>query len=102
MTEDERSLLLSTAEQTVELVANRDDMLIGFAAVILDLYRVLFGAGTDTQQAALTRLRAQQDQLATAVPEGRGSKALKWIADSLETDTLNAAELFRVPPVGSA
>jgi hypothetical protein len=102
MTPDERLLLTSTGKQVVELVANRDDMLIGFAAAILDLYRVLFEAGTDTKEAALTRLRAQQDQLVAVVPEGRGSKALKWIADSLEHDTLNAADLFRAPPVGSA
>jgi hypothetical protein len=102
MTPDERFLLTSTGEQVVELVANRDDMLIGFAAAILDLYRVLFESGTDTERAALARLRAQQDQLTTAVPGGRGSKALKWIADSLENGTLNAAELFRASPAGSA
>ncbi|MGA9308717.1 MAG: hypothetical protein WBW31_25205 [Candidatus Sulfotelmatobacter sp.] len=102
MTREEGLLLTATAEHVAELFDNRDDMLIGLAAAILDLYRALFEAGADTKQAALARLRTQQEQLMRVLPEGRGSKSLKWIADSLENEKLDAAGLFRARAVGSA
>jgi hypothetical protein len=102
MTREESLLLTATAEHVMESFDNRDDMLIGLVAAMLDLYRVLFDSGLDTKQAALTRLRAQQDQLTRVLPEGRGSASLKWIADSLENEKLDAAGLFRARPVGSA
>lgn len=102
MTDTELQLLTTTARQVVELSGNRNDMLIAFAAAILDLYRLLFDAGIDTKADALTRLNAQYDPIVQTIPGGCGSVALKWTIDSLESGKLDAATLLRAPPAGSA
>jgi hypothetical protein len=102
MTAEERLLLTITARYVNDLFGDRDDLLIGIMAALLDLYRVLFNAGADTKDAALRRLGAQHQQLIDAVPEGRGGKALKWLIDSLEAGKLDAAKLLRMPPAGTA
>ena len=77
MTDNEHELLSETAKHVMELFDNRDDMLIGLVAAIVDLYRIAFDAGVNTKEAALTRLRTQQEQSVSVVPEGRGSKSLE-------------------------
>jgi hypothetical protein len=101
MTTEERQLLLGTSKEMQGLFRDRDDMLIGITTALLDVYRVLFAAGRDTKDAALSRLRAQHDQLRQVVPGELGCKALQWLIDSLETDKLDAAKLLREPTAGS-
>jgi hypothetical protein len=101
MTDEERQLLIGMSTEVVHLFGDRDDFLVGFTAAILDLYRVIFSAGLDTKNAAVPRLRTQVDQL-HQVANGLGSISLKWIADSLENEKLDAAKLLRERSVGSA
>jgi hypothetical protein len=101
MTQDERALLLEIAKFTNELANNRNDMLVGVVAAILDLYRTDFREGKDTKQDAINRLRLQQEVLAEK-ENGLGNLFLKWLSDTLETDRLDAAKLYRDPPAGSA
>jgi hypothetical protein len=101
MTDEERKLLLGTAKHLVELSDDRNDMLVGIMAAIVDLYRVSFAAGRDTKSAALVRLDVEHQELQRLVG-GIGCKALKWLIDSLKNEKLDAAKLLREPPVGSA
>jgi hypothetical protein len=101
MTDDERQLLLGMSREVVNLFRDRDDALIGFTAAVLDLYRALFSSGADSKDAAVARLRAQADQL-HEIANGLGATSLKWIADSLENEKLDAAKLIRDRPAGSA
>ena len=101
MTNEERELLVQTARTVSELEKDRNDLLIGVAAVLLDLYRASFDSGSDTKPAALTRLRLQHQQLAQATPPV-DCLSLKWLIDSLEDEKLDAAKLFRMRPAGSA
>ena len=45
MRHDESQLLVQTAKNTVQLFQDRDDMLVGITATLLDLYRVGFQHG---------------------------------------------------------
>jgi hypothetical protein len=60
MTDDERTLLVETAKFTHQLASDRNDMLVGITAALLDLYRTAFQDGRDTKRDALTRLQMQQ------------------------------------------
>lgn len=102
MTNEERQLLLGTFKEMQGLFRDRDDMLIGITAAILDLYRALFAAGLDKKDPALTRLQAQHEELRQVLPGELGCKALKWLIDSLESNKLDAAKLLRETPAGSA
>jgi hypothetical protein len=100
MTSDERALLIETAKFTHYLSQNRNDMLVGVTAALLDLYREDFKNGTDTKTAALARLRLQREQLASV--GGVGTEFLQYLMGSLEADKLDAAKLYRDVPAGSA
>ncbi len=101
MTDDERTLLIETAKFITELTKNRNDMLVGITATLLDLYRTDFRDGRDTRQDALRRLQIQQQEL-SASAGGVGDIFLKYLSDTLATDKLDAAKLYRDPAVGSA
>jgi hypothetical protein len=101
MTDDERTLLVETARFTHQLSRDRNDMLVGITAAILDLYRADFRDGRDTKQDALARLQIQCRQL-SGVPGEPGVVFLKYLMDTLEADKLDAAKLYREPTVGSA
>lgn len=101
MTDNERELLLTLGQEVERLFRERDDMIVGITAVLLDLYRVLFKAGADSKEAALSRLRAQHEQLAGLFPEQLGAM-LQAVIASLEEDKLDAARLLRDPAAGSA
>jgi hypothetical protein len=98
----ERQLLLDAVGDVAELGKDRDDLLIGLVAGLLDLYRALFSAALDAKADALLRLKVQQNEILQAVPDGRGSNSLKWLIQSLENERLDAAALLRMPVAGSA
>ena len=104
MTNEERQLLTMTARHVTQLFSDRDDMVIGVTAVLLDLYRVLFAAGRDSKEGALARLRTQHDEIDRVAPDR--SAYLGSLIKTLEDDQLNAAELARQfqqrPPAGTA
>ena len=102
MTDAERQLLLDLAREVQRLFAERNDMIIGITAVILDLYRVQFAAHADTRDAALSRLRLQRDAINEQVHDGSMSRYLEFVIQSLEAGALDAAKLQREPVVGSA
>lgn len=93
MDDEERKLFSALSREIITLFADRNDL--------LDLYRTLIAAGLDTKENAALRLRTQIDQLNTSV-NGAGTRSLTWIADSLETEKLDAAKLLRDPVSGSA
>jgi hypothetical protein len=102
MTDEERRLLTETARQVLQLFGNRDDMIVGITAALLDLYRMQFAAGLDTKDVALTRLRIQRDEINRLIHDGRAVKYLQSLIEALETDRLDAAKLLRESPAGSA
>jgi len=101
MTNDERILLVETAKFTDELSRNRNDMLIGITAALLDLYRTRFKEGTDSKPDALVRLELQQNELSRRA-NGLGVTFLKYLTDTLAAEKLDAAKLYREPPAGTA
>jgi hypothetical protein len=101
MTPDERALLLETANFTRQLASDRNDLLVGVTAALLDLYRIGFRGGSDTKIQALNRLQIQQDEL-TKGAAGLGVTFLKYLADTLAADKLDAAKLYREPAAGNA
>jgi len=102
MTNEERQLMLGTHKDVLNLFQDRNDLLVGITAALLDLYRTLIFAGSDSKDAALLRLRAQRTQIIGAIPNGVGSISLQWLIDSLETGKLDAAKLIREPSAGTA
>lgn len=102
MTAEERALLIETAKEVARLFQERDDMIVGFTAAILDLYRSAFQAGHQTKEDAIGRLRAQRDDLDRKTQAKLGTKMLGSIIATLENDQLDAAKLLREPPSGSA
>jgi hypothetical protein len=102
MTNEERQLLLGLTQEVQRLFKERDDMIVGVTATLLDLYRMLFASGADTKEAALGRLRAQHAQILKLVPGGQFGPMLQAVIQSLDEDRLDAAKLFRTPPAGSA
>jgi hypothetical protein len=101
MANQERQALLHAINSITELEKDRDDLLIGVTAVLLDIYRVLFNSAVDVKQDAMTRLHVQHQQLAEAIPP-RDCQSLTWLIESLEEDKLDAARLLRMPIAGSA
>ncbi len=102
MNELERKLLLATAKDMVGLFQDRDDLLVGLVAALLDVYRTLIAAGIDTKDSALVRLAAQREQITSVIPGATGVKSLQWLIGSLETGKLDAAKLYREPTAGTA
>ena len=93
--------LLNIARSVLQLQKDRDDLLIGVVAGLVDLYRALFSREVDSKAEALARLRIQHQQLAKAVPPV-DCLSLRWLIETLEEDKLDAAKLLRVPPAGAA
>ena len=80
MTNEERQLLLGLTQEIQRLFRERDDMIVGITATLLDLYRMLFATGADTKEVALGRLRAQHDQILQLVPGGQfGDGSSRWL-----------------------
>jgi hypothetical protein len=102
MTPAQVLLLSATGQKVLQLFGDRDDLVVGITAVFLDLYRVMFTAGFDSKNAALSRLKAQYADLEGQIPGGRVSKYLDALIAALEADRLDAAKLLREPVVGSA
>lgn len=102
MTDKERLLLLETARHVTQLFGDRDDLIIGVTAAVLDLYRAQFLAGYDTKEAAIQRLRVQCDAIDQQVGDDSKSRYLKALISALEKDALDAAALLRVPVAGTA
>ena len=102
MTDNERNLLLAAADGVAELSRNRDDMIVGIAAAILDLHRLLIQSGHQTKQAALDRLTVQKDELVRVSPNQMGAAFLQSLIATLADDKLDAARWLRLPPAGTA
>jgi hypothetical protein len=98
MTPDERALLLATATQVAQLFKDRDDLVIGVTAALLDLYREEFAAGRQTQSIVIQRLQIQADALRGQL----GEKYLMALIRTLEQGQLNEAGLLRLVPYGTA
>lgn len=98
----ERQALLESLRHIAQLFRDRDDMVIGLTAALLDLYRTSFANGHDTKAAAVTRLQAQLDQLKEDSPDQSGSLYLQSLLHTLEAEQLNAAKLAREAPQGRA
>jgi hypothetical protein len=82
-----------------EMVAERNDMVVGVTAALLDLYRVQFDAGKDSKHAAIVRLKLQVHDLEKKAP-GAYARYLQSLIQSMETGKLDAAKLFREPVGG--
>ncbi len=98
----ESECITALGRDILNLFETRYDIIIGFAAVLFDLYRVNFQAGLDTKALALSRLGAQLDEIKQKDPKARGAVMLECLIESLKTDRLNAAMLLREVPAGSA
>src|SRR5271169_3215396 len=92
MTQDEQDLLQATSEAIMQLARDRDDMLAGFTAVILDLYRVEFQEGRQAKEEALFRLQIQRDFLARHSPHRKGVRFLDALIQSVEVLQLQPAK----------
>jgi hypothetical protein len=98
VTDAERQLLSATAQQVRQLFSERDDLLIGITAVILDLYQTAYTAGADRKRAAVARLRTQHAHLRETVPD-TGGVFLQRLIDALEARKLDATRLLGETPV---
>ena len=56
MTDDERELLAEIGKHLVQLFQDRDDLVVGVTAALLDLYREEFEAGRQSKETTLQRL----------------------------------------------
>jgi hypothetical protein len=90
--QDENDLLKATSEAIMQLARDRDDILAGFTAVLLDLYRVQFQEGHQTKPEALLRLQIERDFLARHSPHQKGVKFLDAMLKSVETLHLQPAK----------
>jgi hypothetical protein len=88
------------AESVVGLVNDRDDMVVGITAVLLDIYRTSIERGEQTEQDVLSRLSVQRDELQKA--GGLGVKYLDALIAALRDGKLDAAKLIRQPAAGTA
>jgi len=95
MTEEEQNLLRATSKAAMQLFQDRDDMIAGITAVIVDLYRGEFQEGRQTKAEALFRLQIQRDVLAKHSPRQTGTKFLDSVIQTLETVQFNAAQAPR-------
>ena len=98
MTQDERSLLLETAKHVAQIFQDRDDLVVGVTAALLDLYREEFVAGRQTKEAVVQRLEIQADVLKGLL----GEKYLRALIRTLKEGQLDAANLLRIDPAGTA
>jgi hypothetical protein len=64
MNEDEQRLLRAASEVIMQLLRDREDMLAGFGAVLLDLCQDEFQDGRQTKAEVLFRLQITRDHLA--------------------------------------
>lgn len=102
MLEVERQAFMKLVENVEELGRNRDDMLIGIVAALLDLYRSSIERGDQTKDDAVARLTAQKDWLAKEIQGQVGALFLEFLIATLRADKLDAAKWLRQPTVGSA
>lgn len=101
MTNNERQLLVDTAKFTHQLSKDRDDMLVGITAALLDLYRNEIRSERDTKSDIIARLELQRAEL-SGVAGQPGDLFLKFLADNLAAEKLDAAKLYADPAAGSA
>jgi hypothetical protein len=101
MTSDEHPLLLESAKNLVQLFQDRDDIVVGITAVLLDLYRINFREGVDSKQHAIARLKLQRDILEENEPRKMGILFLESLMLTLNANHLDAAKLLRKPVAGS-
>jgi hypothetical protein len=102
MEDKERLLLIESAKEIFQLFNDRDDMVVGITAALLDLYRVDFSTGRQTKSEALLRLSTQRLDLEGRMPRQLGAKYLGALIETLRDDKLDAAKLAREPAAGSA
>lgn len=98
----ERQLLVELGDHVQELTRNRDDMVVGIVAAILDLYRISIERGEQTKHDAVARLSAEKAWLEMEVPGQVGAKFLDFLIATLATDKLNASDWLRGSPAGNA
>jgi hypothetical protein len=98
MTENEHALLLETARRVVQLFDDRNDLVVGVTAVLLDLYRDEFAAGRQTKEAVIQRLQVQAEALKGLL----GDRYLLALIQTLKEGKLDAAGLLRLHPLGTA
>ena len=77
---------------------DRDDLVVGVTAALLDLYREEFEAGRQSKETTLRRLTIQ----ANALTAKAGEKYLRALIQTLKENRLDAENLFRSRPAGSA
>jgi hypothetical protein len=92
---------VEATKEIVRLTSERNDALVGMAAVILDLYRVQFRNEPDDKDSALLRLAVQKDDLLKRA-NGLGAVCLEWVMENLRNDKLDAASLLTKKPHGQA
>ena len=102
MTNEERLLLVGLGDEIIKLNQNRDDMIVAFAAAILDLHRVLIQSAHQTKQDVINRLTAQMHELEIKSPNRMGVACLQSLISTLSDDKLDAAKWLRQSPAGSA
>jgi len=95
-------LLRELAEANISLHQDRDDMVVGITASLLDLYRISIENGHQTKEEAVARLTAQKRWLEKEISGQVGAKFLSFLIGTLANDKLDAASWMRTPPAGSA
>ncbi len=98
MTDDERELLAEIGKHLVQLFQDRDDLVVGVTAALLDLYREEFEAGRQSKETTLQRLTIQANALTAKI----GERYLRALIQTLKENRLDAENLFRSRPAGSA
>jgi hypothetical protein len=88
-------VLRAASEAIMQLVRDRDEMVAGFTAVLLDLYQVEFQEGRQTKAEVLFRLQVQRDRLAKHSAR-KGVKVLDSLIQTVEKAQLQPAK----PPGG--
>jgi hypothetical protein len=85
MDKDERQLLTATANATMQLAREGEELLAGLAAVLLDLYGAGSSNGAIPKAEVLLRLQLRRDFLARTSPDQLGARFLDALIQQVET-----------------
>jgi hypothetical protein len=99
MTPQERQLMVETAKELRRLYRERNDLVLGVTAALLDVYRGRFQSGHDTKGEAVQRLTMQLKAFGRR-RDRLGTIFLGLLIQTLRNDQLNAAKLLRETPMG--
>lgn len=89
------------AENVIQLFQDRDDLVVGITAALVDIYLNQIQMTGRSKPHILDSLKMQLDHCAK-FPKQYGTKFLKSLIQTLREEKLDAAKLLREPPQGHA